>query len=370
MLSLKKLATLQRIEACDQPQPEHVSILLPVLNEAERIENCLRGLVKQPDEAREILVIDSGSNDGTRAIVEQYRRSDPRIRLLDASPVNESWTGKSWGLNFGLLNSSSDSQWILCIDADVEVSPLLVRSLLAHARRLGVSTFSVATRQRLSGLIDGLIHPALLTTLVYRFGPPGAATRDPHKVQANGQCFISRRETLIETEAFARAQASLCEDITIARRLTECGEAVGFYEADVLVEVTMYPNWRETWRNWPRSLPMRDQYFGWREVAGLAGVLVFQALPLPVFVLAWIFRAPLWIVIISALFLLVRIGVLVGMARAYPKRVWTYWLSPLFDLPVALRVIASAIVRHQTWRGRSYVRRKGGRFEPLGTRFR
>ncbi|HEX2227864.1 MAG TPA: glycosyltransferase family 2 protein [Candidatus Binatia bacterium] len=368
MLSLKNLAALQRIEACDQPQPAHVSILLPVLNEAERIGNCLRGLVKQPAEVREILVIDGGSTDGTRVIVERYRRSDSRIKLLDATPVDESWTGKSWGLNFGLLNSSSNSQWILCVDADVEVSPLLVRSLLAHARRTGISTFSVAARQRLSGPIDGLIHPALLTTLVYRFGPPGGATRDPHNVQANGQCFISRRETLIQTQAFARAQASLCEDITIARRLAECGEAVGFYEADVPVEVTMYPNWRETWRNWPRSLPMRDQYFGWREVGGLIRVLVFQALPLPVFVLAWIFGAPLWIVVISALFLLARIGILVGVARAYPRRVWSYWLSPLFDLPVVLRVIASALARHQTWRGRSYLRRKGGRFEPAGTR--
>ncbi len=34
----------------------------------------------------------------------------------------------------------------------------------------------------------------------------------------------------------------------------------------------------------------------------------------------------------------VRLGVLFGTARAYRRLPWTYWLSPLSDLPVALRI--------------------------------
>ncbi len=165
------------------------------------------------------------------------------------------------------------------------VQPQLVRSLLHHAQRSAVRIFSVATGQRLSGNLEALIHPAMLTTLIYRFGSPGKATSNRHRVQANGQCFFARREILLRTEAFRTAQASLCEDITIVRRLAECGEQIGFYESDGLVEVKMYGSWRETWNNWPRSLPMRDQYFGWRESIGLVGVLVFQALPVPTLIL-------------------------------------------------------------------------------------
>lgn len=358
----------ERIKACDEPQPARVCILLPVLNEAERIADCLEALSAQPEEVSEILVIDSGSTDGTQSLVQHYHRRDPRVQLLNATPVDEGWTGKAWGLYFGLLKSRSDCQWILCVDADVKVSPLLVRSLLEHARRTGIAAFSVATRQRLSGVIEGLIHPALLATLVYRFGPPGRATRHVHRVQANGQCFISPRELLLKTEAFLWARSSLCEDITIARRLAECGEAVGFYEADALVEVAMYGHWRETWRNWPRSLAMRDQYFGWREVGGLLRVVLLQALPLAVFLSGWMLRAPWWFLIPSAALLVARIGLLCGMARAYPNRPWSYWLSPLWDLPAALRVIQSTVSRRHTWRGRSYVRRKGGKFEPIASR--
>ena len=355
----------QRIQVSDHPSSDRISVILPVLNEAERIERALDSLIAQPEEVHEILVVDGGSSDGTQPIVARYRAKDQRVRLIDASPVDKRWTGKAWGLNFGLQRSNPACQWILCVDADVWVSPKLARSFLAHARKTGVSTFSVATQQHLSGKIEALIHPSMLTTLVYRFGSPGKATRNRHKVQANGQCFLSRRETLLKTAAFRAAQSSLCEDITIVRRLSQCGESVGFYEADGLVDVTMYDHWRETWRNWPRSLPMRDQYFGWREALGLFGVMLFQALPLPIFLLGIALRAPLWFIFLSGFFLALRIGVLFGLARAYPKKPWTYWLSPLFDLPVTLRIIQLALRRRHNWRGRTYVRRKGGVFEPL-----
>jgi dolichol-phosphate mannosyltransferase len=53
---------------------------------------------------------------------------------------------------------------------------------------------------------------------------------------------------------------------------------------------------------------------------------------------------------------LVRLGVLVGTARAYTWRPWTYWLSPLADLPVAVQLWRNALRRTHVWRGRTVVR--------------
>jgi dolichol-phosphate mannosyltransferase len=352
------------VEVSDSPSNERVTIILPVLNESQRLAACLDGLVAQPREGAEILVVDGGSTDTTREIIEHYHVRDERVRLVEASPMDPAWTGKAWGLYVGLNASNPDSEWILCVDADVRAAPELLRSLLHHARATGISSFSVATMQKLSGAVEGLIHPPLLTTLVYRFGSPGRATKNVHKVLANGQCFISRRETLLRTGAFEAARTSLCEDITIARRLAQCGEAVGFYESHGLVEVRMYDDWRETWCNWPRSLPMRDQYFGWHGWLGLFKVLFFQAVPLPVFLLCAVAGRFSWLASAAGAFLLLRIAILVGVAHAYQSRPWSYWLSPLLDLPVAFKLMASALARRQVWRGKIYVRRTGGGFEP------
>ena len=358
--------TKLHINLATLPSQERVTVLLPVLNEAGRIDACLASLCQQPEEVKEVLVIDGGSNDGTQGIVQRHHTLDARVRLIDASPVDPRWTGKAWGLQRGLLSSSPASDWILCVDADVMVQPQLVRSLLHHAQRSAVRIFSVATSQRLSGNLDALIHPAMLTTLIYRFGSPGKATSNRHRVQANGQCFFARREILLRTEAFRTAQGSLCEDITIVRRLAECGEQIGFYESAGLVEVKMYRSWRETWNNWPRSLPMRDQYFGWRESIGLVGVLVFQALPVPTLILGAVIRLPLPVLILPGILSIIRLGVHFGVARAYPNRPWAYWLSPITDLPVGLRIIQFALRRRHHWRGRTYRRGKGGVFEPVG----
>jgi dolichol-phosphate mannosyltransferase len=364
-LRLIRSAGGERIEVAMASRSERVSIIVPVLNERMRIKACLDGLMGQSDAVAEILVVDGGSSDGTQSIVERYGSRDRRVRLIDASPVPCDWTGKAWGLYLGLENTDPRSNWILCIDADVCCSPRLVPSLLAHAERTGISTFSVATRQQLSSLAEALLHPSLLTTLVYRFGIPGKATRNRHQVQANGQCFISPRETLLKNDAFRAAQLSLCEDITIARRLAECGQAVGFYESDGLVGARMYQGYCETWRNWPRSLPTRDRYFSWREVTGLLEVLLVQSLPLPLLSIAYAIGASGWIVAVNLTLSLTRLGALMGVARAYEWRPWTYWFSPLLDLPVALRLIASALRRRQVWRGRVYVRHAGGTFEPV-----
>jgi dolichol-phosphate mannosyltransferase len=365
VLRLIQTAGGEKIKAPSAPHPERVSVIVPVLNETARIKTCLECLIAQSETVAEILIVDGGSTDGTQSVVDGYQSSDRRVRLIDASPVPGDWTGKAWGLYVGLKKLDAGSQWVLCIDADVCCSPVLVLSLLAHAERTGVSTFSVATRQHLSGWADALLHPSLLTTLVYRFGIPGKATRNPHQVQANGQCFFSRRETLSQTDAFLAAQRSLCEDITIVRRLAECGEAIGFYESDGLAWVRMYEDWHATWCNWPRSLPTRDQYFSWREATGLLEILLIQSLPLPLLVISYAAGAPGWLFALNLTLGLTRLGTLVGIARAYERKPWTYWFSPLLDLPVAVRLIASTFKRRQVWRGRLYVRRTSGTFESL-----
>jgi dolichol-phosphate mannosyltransferase len=351
-----------RIAQSAEPSAQRVSIVVPVLNEEARVGRCLEGAIAQPEEVAEILVIDGGSRDATRAVVEKFAARDPRVRFVDASPVPDDWTGKAWGLASG-LRASAESDWILCLDADVRPPAELVRSLLAHAEGQRVGAFSAATLQTLPGAWLAWLHPALLTTLVYRFGMPGHTTCEPGRVQANGQCFIARRELLQRTGAFEAASDSLCEDITIARRIAEAGEPVGFYEAAFPIAVTMYESAAEAWSNWPRSLPMRDRYFGRAEALGLAEVAGVQALPLPLLVFAAALGAPPWLLGMQAALLSVRLGVLFGTARAYAARPFPYWLSPLVDAPAAFRLVRCALQRRHAWRGRVYVRGSDGGFQ-------
>ncbi len=356
-------ATLTSNASESQPG-ERISVILPVLNEARRVGMCLDGLLAQGPEVAEALVVDGGSTDGTQALVASYQRRDARVRLIDAvdaGPIPAGWNGKAWGLERGLREMNPASHWALTLDADTRPAPGLARALLAHATQTNEAAFSVATRQEISGAGEGLLHPALLTTLVYRFGPPGRAVTRVSEAQANGQCCLFRRDALEAVGGFAAVHDSICEDVTIVRLLVSKGAAVGFYEADDLICVRMYESWRETWRNWTRSLPMRDRFFGVAGVVGLLEVTFAQALaPLTLLALlaTWRPLEPLRATLLSVTLTLtaLRLGTLFGVARAYTRRPWTFWLSPLADLPVALQLWRSALRRRHVWRGRVLVR--------------
>ena len=59
-----------------------VSIVLPVHDGESSIAATLESAVGQTYRNTEIVVVDDGSRDGTRAIVESWVARDPRVRLL------------------------------------------------------------------------------------------------------------------------------------------------------------------------------------------------------------------------------------------------------------------------------------------------
>jgi dolichol-phosphate mannosyltransferase len=348
-----------------------VAALLPTLNERPRLGPCLDGLLAQGPELCEILVSDGGSEDGTQELVAAYRARDPRVRLVDSGVIPAGWNGKAWGLELAARRAGPEAAWLMTIDADVRPRPSLVASLLAHAARRRLGVLSVAAEQELAGPGVALVHPALLVTLVYRFGIPGHATRRPDRVQANGQCLLIRRDLLDRAGGFAAGRRSLCDDVTVARRLAAVGGPVGFYESDGLVSTRMYERGREAFTNWPRSLTMKDHLVGWPALLGLVEVTLVQALPLPLVLLlaarrrregpqtglevASARRAKGWLLAVNLGLVALRLGALVGIMRAYHPLPLTFWLSPLLDLPAAVQLWRCALTRRHRWRGRLVV---------------
>jgi dolichol-phosphate mannosyltransferase len=344
------------VPAATAPGAGTISVIVPVLDEAERIAACLQGLLASGPEAGEILVVDGGSSDDTLACVRRIAADDPRVRIIDAAPVPAQWNGKAWGLEVGLRASNPAAHWIATIDADVRPTAGLLAAMVAHARARNVEVLSVATRQVLGGPIMAIVHPAMLATLIYRFGLPGREAVRVADVQASGQCFLAARAVLVAHGAFANVRASRCEDVTLARSLVAGGVPVGFYEAGDLVSVKMYEDARETWRNWPRSLTLRDRFAPFGGWLGLTEVALVQAAPLPLAVALAVAHATSSLTFaVAAILTCVRAGILCGAARAYVRRPWTYWLSPLADVPVALALFASTLRRRHLWRGRELI---------------
>ena len=336
-----------------------MSIVVATLNEAHRIAPCLQGLAAQGKVVREILVVDSGSTDGTPELVQNAARDDERIRLLRDDPLPAGWVGKVWALDHGLRHATGD--WVLGIDADTEPHPGLAAGAVRAAIESKYDAVSFAPRFRIAGAAERWLQPALLVTIVYRFGAAGTDVH-PERVMANGQCFLARRDVLLAAGGYRSARGSFCDDVTLARHLARAGRRVGFLDGSRLYDVRSYTSARETWREWGRSLDLKDASSWLRQWGDVLFLLLVQGTPIPALAVIGL----LWtsgqtpgdpaqlVALLSAVLLGIRVLLQRALAPSYARTGVAFWLSPAADPLAALRILVSSLRTPRSWRGRSY----------------
>ncbi len=111
-------------DAAFQP---YVSVLIPVYNEADMIENAVLAALHLDYPNFEVVVVNDGSTDHTRAMLSRYVAAG-KIRVIDKSK-NE---GKALALNDAL--PCLNGEIILIIDADAEPEPNALRAMVKHFR--------------------------------------------------------------------------------------------------------------------------------------------------------------------------------------------------------------------------------------------
>jgi glycosyltransferase involved in cell wall biosynthesis len=93
-----------------------VSVILPVLNEAENLRAALASVAW----ADEVCVVDSGSTDGTCAIARDAGAVVVRFVHHSGGPKKKAWA---------LANLHLRNEWVLLLDADERVTPELRREI-------------------------------------------------------------------------------------------------------------------------------------------------------------------------------------------------------------------------------------------------
>ena len=352
------------------PTPEllgSVSVVVPTLNEAERISPCLALLSRQSYEVREITIVDSNSQDGTPDLVKAAGQKDPRFRVITDDPLPPGWVGRPWALHSGFLHSSEQSEWFLGIDADTQPQPGLVASLVKTATAEGYDLVSLSPQFILKYPGECWLQPALLITLLYRFDSAGVDTSVAERVMANGQCFLCRRSALAHVGGYTSAGSSFCDDVTLARNIAASGFKVGFLDGAKVLKVRMYEGAWETWQEWGRSLDLKDASSSAQLWGDLWLLFSVQALPLPI-LLTYLLLSPhlpissspplLLLLGLNSFLLAIRFALLFAIAPSYDRTTakggWLFWLSPLADPLAVLRIFLSAFRKPTRWRGRSY----------------
>lgn len=109
------------------PAPLHCTVVVPVHNGGATLERCLEGLAAQPDAPHyEVIVVDDGSDDGSRACVEAWQRRHPH---LPARLIEQASAGLAAARNRGA--QAAAAPLLLFIEADCIPDPHWIAAFAA-----------------------------------------------------------------------------------------------------------------------------------------------------------------------------------------------------------------------------------------------
>lgn len=103
------------------------SIIVPVFNEEEVVEECykrLKSIMDSTDEEYELIFVNDGSKDSTLRIIKNICDNDSKVKIIDFSRNFGHQTAITAGMNF------ASGQAIVVIDADLQDPPEVILDMI------------------------------------------------------------------------------------------------------------------------------------------------------------------------------------------------------------------------------------------------
>lgn len=229
-----------------------VSVVVPIYNVASWLEDCLTSLEKQTLKNIEVILVNDGSTDGSRAIAARYAEKNGNFTLVDRENG-----GLSAARNTGL--DRAKGEYVYFLDSDDYLSENALETLYTKASRenLDVLKFSAYT------FTDGCEN--FLWGREYRYkGDYSGVFRGMDALGMflkNGDvspscCLVFTRRETIETNALRFCEGIIHEDnlfhfqlMALSERTAVCNQPL-YYRRVRDGSIMSTPDWRNRHRSW------------------------------------------------------------------------------------------------------------------------
>ena len=255
-----------------------VSIILPVRNQAGTVSDCVSSLVGLEYPNREIILVDGGSTDGTRELVQKFAHE---IMVVDEEPLPVGWVGKNWACHLGYKKSRGEL--LLFTDGDsVHATDSLARSV-SYLQSENADLVTLAPGTILRSFWERLLQPPIFLLIMILVG--GKLVNDDNRQNAigNGQYMLFRREAYDKIGGHYAVRDKIIEDYSLGRLLKRAGMRLRFVTASDALGVRMYASLGEIWRGWRKNFyTVSEKHMLPRAVTRIFLMFTFLVLPFAV----------------------------------------------------------------------------------------
>ena len=326
-----------------------VSVIVPARNEEASLGACLQSLVSQCGVDYEVIVVDDGSTDRTRAIALSFAG----VRVIDAAVLPLGATGKCNALACGARQARG--HWLLFTDADTVHLPGSLAASLQEAREYRAALLSYSPQQEVHSFWENAVMPVVFAELTRTYRTEDVNDPASPVAAANGQYLLISREAYDAVGGHAAVIRSLLEDVELARAVKRSGRRIRFRYGGDRVRARMYRSFAQLREGWNKNLgllfqePLRLAIVRGVEfiiIFGGTGIAVIAALRSQptVAAAAGVVAATAWLLFLRR------------VRRAHFA--WDANLLGLLGLPVFVSLLRASALSHKqgsvTWKGRTY----------------
>ncbi len=112
----------------EQMKDVKVSVIMPVYNAADFLEESISDILTQSFKDFELICVDDGSTDDDRSIIEKYAKKDKRIKLI-SQPNKGGGAARNTGLD------AAKGEYVLFLDADDRFESYLLEKTVCVAEK-------------------------------------------------------------------------------------------------------------------------------------------------------------------------------------------------------------------------------------------
>jgi len=328
-----------------------ISVVVAARNEEDDLPHTLDTLLAQDYPQLEIVVVENGSTDHTRAVIDARA---PRVRRVDPPPLPPGWVGKNWACWTGAQATSGE--WLLFLDADVSTHPAAVRTTWAWAEQEQADLTTLGPRIEMKGFWERVVLPFYIQMVLTYFRAPHVNRPNSRSAMANGQYWLVRRATYEKLGGHQAVRSQVLEDVSIARRFRAAGLRIRVCWAPSLAVTRMYRDRHEMFEGLLKNVH-GESFSAVRQVGFLVALFGLFLLPLALLPFA-IAVGNLWLAALGAALYVALFGKHTMFARAVGGSSASGLLYPIavgFYLVLVATSLARGLRKQPVaWKGRTY----------------
>ncbi len=341
-------------------------VIIPARNEEVALRACLASLVAQSGAGFTLamdwwlMVVDDGSTDGTRRVVEDFAG----VTLLEAAAIDlerehSGFNGKTHACWVGAQYAIDKfaPKWLLFTDADTVHGQNSLSRAMREAEKHGAAMLSYSPRQETTGLLQRVVMPLIFSELASVYPPAKVSDSRERVAAANGQFLLVERGMYTGVGGHRAVGAAILEDVALARNVKRSGGGLRFRYAPEMVSTWMYRDTPSMVEGWSKNLallfPRPVALALWR----VLDLVLYFGLPLLAFVMARQPTKPAWVwQVILVLWARTAFRFYHRVARAHFPFLDS--MLSVLGLPMFVYLLLRSVRVHRTkrvaWKGRTY----------------